>query len=294
MRRIALVCLGLMLCPMPATAQTPAEKQVTLAYLRSLQTPSGGFRPAKDQETPSLRATSSAARALKYFGEPLKDADTARRFIQQCFRPRVGGFVDQPQAQQTPDVTTSAIGLMAVVELQMPVEEYQERVVKYIGEHARNFAEIRIAAAAMEAVHARPPQADAWLKQIEMMRNPDGTYGKDGDLARETGSAVVAVLRLGGKVEQRANVLNAMRAGQRPDGGFRQGESATSDLASCYRIMRCFYMMKEKPSDVAALKQFIARCRNTDGGYGVAPGQASSVSGTYYAGIILMWLEKLA
>jgi hypothetical protein len=55
--------------------------------------------------------------------------------------------------------------------------------------------------------------------------------------------------------------------------------------------MRTFMMLKEKP-DEAKLRAFIAKCRNADGGYGVAPGQSSTVSGTYFAGIVLHWLDQ--
>ena len=48
--------------------------------------------------------------------------------------------------------------------------------------------------------------------------------------------------------------------------------------------------MGEKPSSPDKVREFIAKCRNADGGYGVTAGQASSASGTYYAGIILHWL----
>ena len=44
--------------------------------------------------------------------------------------------------------------------------------------------------------------------------------------------------------------------------------------------------------DIERCRAFIARCRNDDGGYGVAPGQASQVSATYYAAIILHWLDE--
>jgi hypothetical protein len=50
-------------------------------------------------------------------------------------------------------------------------------------------------------------------------------------------------------------------------------------------------MLKERPSDVKALREFVAKCRNDDGGFGVAPGEPSSASGTYFAGIILHWLD---
>ena len=41
-----------------------------------------------------------------------------------------------------------------------------------------------------------------------------------------------------------------------------------------------------------SLRTFIAKCRNEDGGYGVAPGQPSNLSGTYYAAIIRYWLDR--
>ena len=54
--------------------------------------------------------------------------------------------------------------------------------------------------------------------------------------------------------------------------------------------MRAFVRLEEKPASPEKLREFIAKCRNADGGYGVTPGQESSASGTYYAGIILHWL----
>ena len=66
--------------------------------------------------------------------------------------------------------------------------------------------------------------------------------------------------------------------------------TAGSDLETTYRVMRAFMMLKDRPSDVNGLRRFIARCRNTDGGYGVAPGQPSTVGGSYFAAIIRHWL----
>lgn len=293
MRRIGLALAGLLLYSSLLGAQTSEQKQATIAYLRKLQTPSGGFLPAADQSAPSLRSTSAAVRALKYFGGPLEDTKSAQEFLRQCFRGQLGGFVDRPQPKTAPDVATTAIGLMAAVELKAPVQEYQDAVVNYLDERAREFADIRIAAAALEAIRQPSKQADAWLKQLAGMRNPDGTYGKGDDRARETGSVIVTVLRLGGKIDQRDKVVETLRAGQRNDGGFGKGGTTNSDLESAYRIMRAFVTLKEKPKDVEALRKFIARCRNRDGGYAVEPGRPSSVSGTYYAGIILHWLDDL-
>jgi prenyltransferase beta subunit len=279
-----------------AETPTPAEKKATVAFLQHLQTPGGGFLPGpenpkiKRPTMPSLRATTAGLRALKYFGGEPRDRDACRRFVESCFNKELGGFADQRTAK--PDFISTAVGIMAVVELKMPTEPYADAVVKYLGENAKTFEEIRLAAAGLESLGKRPPQADAWLKQIGHMQNPDGSFGKGNSAARDTGSAVAAILRLGGKVKDRERVIQVIKEGQRADGAFGKGEVQTSDLETSYRVIRCLHMLKEKPADVEACPRFITKCRNSDGGYGVAPGQVSSTAGTYFAGIILHWLEE--
>ena len=56
--------------------------------------------------------------------------------------------------------------------------------------------------------------------------------------------------------------------------------------------MRCFVMLKARPDRVEDVRAFVAKCRNDDGGYGIAPGQPSSVSSTYFASIITHWLKE--
>jgi hypothetical protein len=87
------------------------------------------------------------------------------------------------------------------------------------------------------------------------------------------------------------NVIRTMKAGQRPDGGFGQADAKSSDLETSYRVMRAFHMLKATP-DAAKLRDFVGKCRNADGGYGVSPGQKSNVGATYFASIILHWLEQ--
>jgi prenyltransferase beta subunit len=279
---------------MSVQAQTGEEKKETIAYLRNLQTPNGGFLPATPQQgkeaKPNLRASSSALRALKYFGGSAKDAESCAKFVGKCFDKESGGFADQPGGK--PDITSTAIGLMAVVELKMPARDIREAAIKFLGENAMTFEEIRIAAAGLEAVDQRPKAADAWIAQLLKMRNDDGTFGKDDGQARDTGGATVVLLRLGAKLEHQENVLKAVRMGQRKDGAFGVSGTESSDLESTYRVMRLLHMLREKPADMPALKTFVSKCRNSDGGYGVAPGQPSSTSATYFAGVILHWLEE--
>jgi hypothetical protein len=290
MKRFALVLWVFALVPASAWAQTADEKKATVAYVQKMQQNNGAFAASVANTTPGLRSTSGAVRALKYFGGELPNREGCAKFVESTFDTTSGGFADTPGGKV--DVATTAVGLMAVTELKLPQERYTQPAVKYLLDNAKSFEEIRIAAAGLEAVEKRPPQTNAWLEQVAKMRNADGTYGKGDGLARDTGSAVVVVLRLGGKVEQPENVLKALKAGQRPDGGFGKADASGSDLETTYRVMRAFHMLKEKPADVARLQAFIAKCRNSDGGYGVAPGQPSGVSPTYNAAIILHWLDE--
>jgi prenyltransferase beta subunit len=258
--------------------------------LQDCQQADGGFVPAKASggARSSLRASTAGLRALKYFGGESRDRPACARFVQRCFDKTSGGFADHPGMQ--PDVTSTAVGIMALVELKIPIDDYREAAVHYLAEHVRSFEEIRIAAAALEAIGTRPRTADAWLEQMAQLRHANGTYGTDDGVARATGGAVVAVLRLGGKVDHRESVLQALKKGQRPDGGFGKEHGQSSDLETSYRVVRAFVMLKDKP-DAEHCRSFVAKCRNRDGGYGAASGQPSSVGATYFAAIILHWLK---
>jgi prenyltransferase beta subunit len=294
MSRWSLVCLIAVGTMTPAHAQSADDSKATIAYLQALQLPDGGFspsRPFKDAAgEPSLRATSAAVRALKYLGAKARDEGAAAKFVQRCFVPTTGGFADQPGGR--PDVTLTAVGLMAVVELKLPIELCRDPAVKYLAQNAKSFEDIRIAVAGLEALGIRSSATEAWLAEIAKTRNPDGAYGKGPGSARATGSAAVAVLRLGGKVEHKDRVLQALTTGQRSDGGFGREEAGGSDLETTYRVMRAFMMLKEQPADIRRLREFVARCRNADGGYGAMPGQPSAVGPTYFAAIIYHWLGE--
>jgi prenyltransferase beta subunit len=284
------VFVGISLVALAGTArgQTTEERKATVAYLQELQTREGAFRPTAKADGPSLRATSAALRALKYFGGEAKNPAGCADFVRGCFDKASGGFADTPGGK--PDAILTAIGLMALVELKLPTADYEKPAIHYLSEHARSFEEVRMAAAGLEAVGKRSPKNKAWLEQLREMQNPDGTFGKGNGQVRATGGAVAAVVRLGGEVEKPGAVLKALNAGQRKDGGFGKPDADGSDLETTYRVTRTSVMLKARPARVEDCRKFVARCRNADGGYGVAPGQPSSVGGTYFAGVVLHWL----
>lgn len=290
MRRMVLAVVNGLVLLSVAAAQTPEQKKASLAYLRGLQTPAGAFQPAAgDKQMPSLRATSSALRALKYFGGDVPNKDAIQKFVRDCFDKESGAFADQPKGKL--DVFTTAVGIMAVVELKMPVDDYAPGVIKYLGENAKGFEDIRIAVAGLEAIGKLPPQAPQWREQVHKLADADGTFGKDDSRARDTGGAVVALLRLGDQIDKPHAMVKVLRDGQRKDGGFGKA-GADSDLETSYRVMRAFHMLKAKP-DADKLRGFVAKCRNDDdGGYGISPGKPSAVGPTYFASIILHWLDE--
>ena len=159
--------------------------------------------------------------------------EAAAKFVASCFDPQTGGFADTPGGKV--DVFSTAVGLMAVVALKMPSDRYAEPAGKYLSEHAKGFEDIRIAVAGFEAIEKSPPKSAEWIAEVKKTQNADQrTFGTEVGKARDTGGAV-ALLRMGQKIESPQAMLAALRAGQRPSGGFGKAD-AGEDLESSYRI----------------------------------------------------------
>jgi prenyltransferase beta subunit len=292
----------MLLAPAIAAGQTAEETKATIRFVQSLQQPDGGFLPSPSTKAvvtkpaSSLRATSSAIRALKYFGGDLANKEKVATFVESCFDKKGGGYADAPGGKT--DVFLTAVGIMAAAELKLKDDPYIKKALTYLEKNAKTFEDMRIGAAGFEAANAmnlaENAAVQAWIGRVGSMRNADGSYGKPEGDARMTASAVALLLRirlLKFDPDGAQKILNILQRGQREDGGFGAAETKTSDLETTYRVMRAFHLLNEKPKDVAKLRGYLGNCRNADGGYGVAPGQPSSVSGVYFASIILHWLK---
>jgi hypothetical protein len=288
---VSLLGLGLGLAqPSQPTAEQNAEQKQTLAFLQKMQRADGSFAPAVAMPKPTLRATSAAVRAFPYFNAKVPNPEGAAKFVASCYDPATGGFADEPMGM--PGVFETAVGLMAVVELNLPTDQYV-KAAGYLVANAKDFEQIRIAAAGLAALKTIPPSAvKAWMPSLLIGRNADGTFGQADGLARDTASRLVTILRLGEKVELTDAIRRAIRDGQRADGGYGKAEQP-SDLETTYRVMRACYMLKLAPRDPAKLRAFVASCRNDDGGYATVPQGPSTVMGCYYAGIVQYWLANL-
>jgi hypothetical protein len=294
MKRLCLALLCCVACPVFLSAQTQEiqDKLQTILYVQRLQTKAGGFVASAPLAggalpKPSLRATSAAVRTLKYLGSKVPDKDACVQFVASCFDKASGGFADTPDGKA--DVFSTAVGAMAVVALQMPVEKYSPGIIKFLADKVTTFDEVRIAVAGLEALQKPSPKQQAWGDIIsDELRKANSLKGPG--RARALGGLFVATLRMGNKIDAAA-ALTELREGQGKDGGYGKAGAAGSDLESTYRVLRGFHMLKGRP-DVERLRAFMAKCRNADGGYGVAPGQPSTVSGTYYVAIIEHWLAE--
>ena len=287
-----------LLLPLPLAAQSADDKKATIQFLVGLQQPDGGFvaTPGDAKAKSSLRATSAAVRAIKYLGGEVPNKATTTEFVKACYHRNGFGFADEPTGKVS--LTATAVGMMAAAELYL--DEFMKgndeiNCASSLVENARTFEDRRLAVAGMEAAKVGlSKDVEAWFAEVRKTANPDGTYGNGDGQARETGGVIAMFLRYGKVLSdaERKAVIAALRSGQRPDGGFGKAGEKASDGETTYRVMRAFHLLKEKPKDVAKLKEFIGKCRNSDGGYGVAPGQPSTVSGTYYAAVVNKWLGE--
>lgn len=276
----------ILLVPTLAFAQSPEEKSAALKYLAGLQQESGSFK-SDAKGGPSLRATSAAVRATKYLGGDLANPNQVKAFVLSCYDPPTGGFAE---AGERPNVTVTCIGIMAAVELGIPAAKYP-MALDFLESEAKSFDDVRIGAAALESLKAKPKWIDKWNAVANKQLNNDGTAGKGDNRARDTASVVAMKLRLGLPVANKDKVVAMIRSAQDADGGWKKDGEKTSDLETTYRVMRAMMLAKERPKNTFKLGEFLKSCRNADGGAGVAPGQPSSASGTYYWAIISKWME---
>jgi len=263
----------------------PELREASARYLKSLENPDGGFRATATAGGSELKSMTPAVRAIHYFGGKVANEPRVVKFVQDLYDPATGSF-HEPGAP--PDVRSAAMGLMTLAELKQPLGEQGPAIVRYFDQNAKAIPEIYIAEAALYAAGLQPLHPQAWLAAFESTRNADGSYGKT---AADTARAVVTHLRLNTQPSDLPGALKALRAAQIADGAFGTTGSS-SDLETSYPVMRAFFMLKEKP-DLARVRAFVDRCRNTDGGYGVRPGQPSAVTSTYYASIVLHWITEM-
>lgn len=272
---------------------SPADRSAEIEFVQRMQTPSGGFitdlPTSGSTSEPTLRTTRTGLRALRLLDGPPANREAVIRFLYGCYDSQTGGFAARPGLP--PDPISTSVGLMIHRELGLPTEDLMAPALEFMNAQTTGFEQIRMVAPCLEEFDVSVPRATEWLGLMDKMRNPDGAYGRGGPgQARTTALSGIAALRLGQEIDEEG-VLQAMQAGQRADGGFGNDRDGGSDLESCYRVVRLLRRLNAQPLRVDALRDFMARCRNDDGGYGRTPDQPSSLHGTYYVAILRHWLD---
>src|SRR5262249_18508784 len=165
----------------------------TASFAAAHQNKDGGFAPKVGQPS-SLSSTNAGLRVLKHVGGSVPDILACVNYVKSC-RVAGGGFAATPGGK--PDIVTTAMGLLAASELKINDSDMTREAVAYLGRNARSFEEVRMSAAGLEAIGVSSPDAPRWYRQLQGMRNPDGTFGTGAAAPFATGGSAAAILRLG-------------------------------------------------------------------------------------------------
>jgi prenyltransferase beta subunit len=303
MRREFSLLLATLLCFVAtANAQTKEETAATLKWIDSLRDPATGawaVTPAKTGEMlkPSLRACNGAVKAIRHLGAEPTDLDKVKKFVLSCYDEKTGSF-SEPGGK--PDASITSVGVITAIEV--GIERIKiEKAMEYIKTNCKNFEDVRLAAAAVEAWGLKEfgPPPEIWsdlIDTLETTKALQSAMQTQSGNARLMGGMLVLRFRLQGTGNIRSDAikpfLDLFKNEQRADGGWGKNELKTSDLESTYRIMRCYKMMESKPADVKKLTEFIVACRKPDGSYSVEPKADATMSGVYYAVTIQKWLAE--
>jgi hypothetical protein len=301
-REFPLLVATLLFFALDATAQTKEETVATLKWIDSLRDPATGawaVNPAKTGEKlkPSLRACNGAVKAIRHLGAEPTDLEKVKKFVLSCYDEKTGAF-SEPGGK--PDASITSVGVITAIEV--GIERMKiEKAMEYIKTECKNFEDVRLAAAAVEAWGLKEfgETPEAWRDLIDTQETTkslqSAMQNQKGD-ARLLGGMVVLRLRLHGTGNVRPDAIKPLlalfKSEQRHDGGWGKHDLKSSDLETTYRVMRCYKMLEAQPVDAKKLTEFIVACRKPDGSYSVEPKADATMSGAYYAVTIQKWLAE--
>ena len=148
-----------------------------------------------------------------------------------------------------------------------------------------------MAIAGLEAVAAKSDDIPRWNDQIQAMRNPDGTFGEGPSQAFATGGAGAAILRMGLKLDKRDAVIAAIKAGQRPEGGWSKDAGPAGPAKLVPRHAGILHARrKARRRAIARVHRPLPAVRRQLREH---PGKTGDLGGTYNATIIIRWLRQL-
>jgi hypothetical protein len=283
----------LVLIPSLVFAQSPDEIKSTLQFIDTLRDPVTGAYAvtapkAGESLVPSLRACNGAIRAIANLGGTVSGREKLTKFVMGCYDEKTGTFAE-PGSK--PDVAMTSIGVLTAVELGIPKEKYK-KAMTYLMENAKEFEQVRIGAAAVEAfgVEESGLELKPWFQLAESALAKAPANAKNGG-ARDVASAASLLARLGNAPtgDEKNRAVQMLQDGQLPDGGWGKLNAKQADSETTYRAMRCLKLLGEKPANFSSLQKYLESCRRSDGGYGIDATAPSSMSGVYYFAIVRKW-----
>ncbi len=266
----------------------------TAQYLASLRVATGGYATQLGS-SPTLAATFQARKALKVLGVKAVQPELDTAFVRKCVEPGTNYFVTRPGEKST--VMTSAGGIMTAVAVGLgdvadfkPVLEANSRRLQL---EAKSYEEIRLSAAAFEALGEEPRVRREWIHQLRKTQGNDGGYGPENSRLRDTGGVIAAFLRLGETIPDREKqvYLEYFLESQKHGGGFGMTVDSPSDMDSTYKVGRAIWLMRESPN-VQKLTAFLKKCHTANGGFADRPGDEPTLSDTYKAVLVSSWLKE--
>ena len=122
-----------------------------------------------------------------------------------------------------------------------------KEAIEYLGKNAKSFEEVRMAIAGLEAVPLHRPTFRAGSSRSRRCANPTAHSARGRARHTRPAGAAAAILRMGLKLENRDAIIDAIKAGQRAEGGWSK-DDGPPDLGATYRVMRALYMLARSPT----------------------------------------------
>ncbi|MDQ3974851.1 MAG: ankyrin repeat domain-containing protein, partial [Actinomycetota bacterium] len=263
------------------------ERTTTIAFLRDLERPGGGYAAHAGNAPSTLQDTVSAVKALRILDTAPRDPRATMAFVESCWDADSAAGGDRPGG--APSVFSTALGLIALHDLggREAVQRRRQAGTRFLTDHAASASEHFMVIAAYEEAGLGPPPSTS-VSYFQAESRQDGTFA-GGVLANAIAGG--ALLRAGASIDHEA-VVRLLVGAQGTDGGFADHRSAPTDLMTTYAVMRVLSLL-DIPPEPGSLARYVTTLRNRDGGYGEKPAAPSTAGATYQALSVLDWTAKL-
>lgn len=273
----------------PPKVVPPKGAKEAVEFLATLEQPDGGFinDAAKPENLPTLTATLAAVRAFKALGADVPNADKHAEFVLKCYDEK-GGFRENPRAKQGPTARTTAVGILACAELGVATDKIKDAPA-FLDAADYHPTHCALLAAAVNAWGGKwPGKADAILEKAEPLAR---AFATGPGAAQSFAVYINTGFRIRGGINTRLGTVETLRKVTMPDGGWGLPDAKTSDLETTAEVCQALAAARATAVAPAKIREFVASCKNKDGGYGVKPGDPSTAAGTAAFAVVAKFVK---